>query len=289
MPSGTPSLGNSCTAPPGSASSGAGCPAAAYVTVPSRGSTMPKIAVTITGFARMLTIVFARSSTSEGEFGLSAAARNAWRTSPITIAARSPWPATSPIENAMRPSGRRNASYQSPPTIASSRAGQIRCVEREPVVDRQPLGQQRALQRVGDVVLARVHLRGVDRDRDAQRELVPQLEPELVGGVAARRRRRRACSRAAGRGRSSGKSSRAVVDAAGARERRADLALVDLDGEAVGELGDDEPADRGERLRVVERGGQLAARRDQQSQRRGQTSLFDRAHRPSERRTRPSR
>ena len=56
---------------------GAGWPADAYVTVASCGSAMPKIAVTITGFARMLTIVFARSSTSEGEFGFSAAARKA--------------------------------------------------------------------------------------------------------------------------------------------------------------------------------------------------------------------
>ena len=123
MPSGTPSLGSSDTTPHGSASSGAGWPADAYVTVPSRGSTIPNIAVTITGFARMFTIVFARSSTSDGELGLRAAARNAWRTSPMTIAARSPWPATSPIENAMRPSGKRNASYQSPPTIASCAPG----------------------------------------------------------------------------------------------------------------------------------------------------------------------
>ena len=102
---------------------GGGWPAAAYVIVAVAGSMMPKIAVTMIGFWRMFTIVLARSSTTEGEVGLRAAARKACRTSPITIAAFSPWPATSPIESAIRPSGSVNASYQSPPTIASSVAG----------------------------------------------------------------------------------------------------------------------------------------------------------------------
>ena len=54
-------------------------------------------------------------------------------------------------------------------------ARQVGRVEDEIVVGRQPLGQQRALQGVGDVVLARVHLRRVERDRDAKR--ASSIEP----------------------------------------------------------------------------------------------------------------
>ena len=106
---------------------------------------MPKIAVTMTGFWRMFTIVFARSSTTDGEVGLSAAARKACRTSPITMAAGNPWPATSPIESAMRPSGKRESVV---PVAADDRffgRRNVGGIEPHAFVFGELLGQERAL------------------------------------------------------------------------------------------------------------------------------------------------
>ena len=54
-------------------------------------------------------------SASAGSSLISAYARSALRTRPITTAADSPWPDTSPITAPSQPEGSGKTSYQSPP------------------------------------------------------------------------------------------------------------------------------------------------------------------------------
>ena len=56
------------------------------------------------------------ASTAAGRGSVSASARSALRTRPMPAAASRPLPMTSPTVTASRRSGRRNTSYQSPPT-----------------------------------------------------------------------------------------------------------------------------------------------------------------------------
>ena len=48
------------------------------------------------------------------------------RTWPITVAAATPWPTTSPMTNAVAPDGSRMTSNQSPPTLLPVAAGRYR-------------------------------------------------------------------------------------------------------------------------------------------------------------------
>jgi hypothetical protein len=73
--------------------------------------------------SRSATDRLTQSSTAAGLVAETAAVRIACRTSPMMTAASSPCAATSPIEIAMRRSGRLNASNQSPPTSDSLVAG----------------------------------------------------------------------------------------------------------------------------------------------------------------------
>jgi hypothetical protein len=58
-----------------------------------------------------------------GDGSSSAEARRAIRSCPMVEAARSPWPATSPMAKPTFPLGSCTTSYQSPPTSMSALAG----------------------------------------------------------------------------------------------------------------------------------------------------------------------
>lgn len=67
-----------------------------------------------------------RPSVSSAPLGPSAtriAALSALRSIPMTLAASTPWPTTSPTDSASRPSGRSTTSYQSPQAFMPFSAG----------------------------------------------------------------------------------------------------------------------------------------------------------------------
>ena len=143
-----------------------------------------KIAVTMIGFGRMLTIALARSSTTDGEVGLRAAARKAWRTSPITIAWRgSLWPATSADREGDAPVRQRERIV---PIAADDRffgGWNVGGIELHRRCARGAFPGSKsacASQRIGNVVLARVDLGAVDRDGDADRQLFEEFAVEVV-------------------------------------------------------------------------------------------------------------
>ena len=138
-----------------------------------------------------------RASTSSGPPASIAYARSPERSSPISVAARTPLPATSPITTASSPDGSGSASYQSPPTSTPA-PGRKRAASSSPSIVGQPRRQQAALQRLGDPALALDDPRARDRQRralggrDEQREVVlaeaVELEPRTRAGRRSTRR-----------------------------------------------------------------------------------------------------
>src|SRR5437660_1332469 len=120
MPSGKSVSRSARTVPSGPRTSGGGCPAEAYTSSKHTGSMTPTNAVTNGACPIARTMRSTAFSTATGSGLISAAVRMLCRTLAIATAASSPFPATSPTETTTRPSGNRNASYQSPPTVASS-------------------------------------------------------------------------------------------------------------------------------------------------------------------------
>ena len=103
---------------------------------------------------------------------------------PITVAAPIPLPLTSPTHSWMIPSGRRTASYQSPPTSTAVPAGEVVAGELDAFGRRQPVGEQAALEPYGEFVLvgeepgALERVRGLVGERPEQVPLA-RLEPSV--------------------------------------------------------------------------------------------------------------
>ncbi len=83
------------------------------------GSNTAANAVTMRSGCSALSVRSAASIIVAGSAYTFATPRSTWRIAAMMTAASSPLPETSPIESTTRPSGRRTASYQSPPICVS--------------------------------------------------------------------------------------------------------------------------------------------------------------------------
>ncbi len=143
----------------------------------------------------------------------------------------------------------------------------------------QVFRQERALQRVGDVVFARVDLRAVDGHGDPHRELGEELVMEIVelcDAEVARDAKR--AQRALARHERKGKDFFLRTDRAGGEDDRVRPELIQLDREAAGERGHGKLRDALKGKRVVERRGEHFAGRRQEAQAQGQTLRFGNSH-----------
>ena len=116
-PSGGPRESSSCcTLPSASTHSGGRCPALAIVIVSSVWSCTAYTQVAMISSGSSQTSWFRRAISSLGGRSITVKARIAVRSWPITAAAGTPRPITSPITKPVRPPGREITSNQSPPT-----------------------------------------------------------------------------------------------------------------------------------------------------------------------------
>ena len=125
------------------------------------------------------------ASTAEGLSSTRAQARTAARSCPMTAAAPMPRPMTSPMTSPTRPRVSGTRSYQSPPTSAPGRAGQVAVRDGQPGQLGQRARQQRALQRQRGLALLPVAQGVVDGGGHAVRQVLDELDVGLVVGGPA--------------------------------------------------------------------------------------------------------
>ena len=205
----------------------------------------------------MFTIVLARSSTTEGEVGLRAAARK--RLTDFAHHHGGAQSVAGDVADRKRDAavGEREGVV---PIAAHDRffgGRNVRRIEMDALVLGQPLGQERALERVGHVVLALVDLGAVDRHRNAQREFVEQLPFEFADRRCRGDDRERADGPLAGDER---KRQAVRAGRAGRTDRHRCAVLDQFDGESGGKGGYDEAGDALDRRPIVETGRECFTR-----------------------------